>query len=446
MSPPAPVDESSWSKRRLYRIFAASIVMMYGLDVLILERLSLPPLVIRVVWAMELVLFSELMLRAPARWHRMLSTLDAMLISGLFLGILTSMGGADSPYFHLLPTLTMLLGFIKPQSSMPALAGGAISMVGAIMLMLQKSEPISQVVASAFMVGTTTLLGMYCATQLRKTEAAENETRLERARREALEKLAMAERQRGQMEKLATVGRLAAGVAHEINNPLAFVRSNLEFLRQEVARWSAPEESRAEVDEVFEETRSGVERIQQIAADLKGYSRMDAGEGSECALVDVVTDAAKLAALRLKHVARLRVEVPRELPEVYATRPRLAQVILNLLVNAGDALEEAQVKGAEVWVRGSVEGSQVVLRVEDNGPGFPPEVLERLFEAFFTTKGPEKGTGLGLAISRELVERFGGTLTAENRAEGGARLLLRLPVRSSSGGVPTSQQPPPSPG
>ena len=78
------------------------------------------------------------------------------------------------------------------------------------------------------------------------------------------------------------------------------------------------------------------------------------------------------------------------------------------------------------------------MRVEDNGPGFPPTVLSRLFEAFFTTKGPEKGTGLGLAISRELVERFGGTLTAENRAEGGARLLLRLPAHSPGQEAPNT--------
>jgi len=142
----------------------------------------------------------------------------------------------------------------------------------------------------------------------------------------------------------------------------------------------------------------------------------------------VVTDAARLAAVRLKNVARLKVEVPAELPEVFATRRRLAQVILNLLVNAGDALEEAKVQGGEVRVTGVAQEGRVTLLVEDNGPGFPPEVMPRLFESFFTTKGPDKGTGLGLALSRELVERFGGTLVAENRPEGGARLRMELPA------------------
>jgi C4-dicarboxylate-specific signal transduction histidine kinase len=274
------------------------------------------------------------------------------------------------------------------------------------------------------MVGATTFFGVYGSAQFRKAQAAESEARLERTRREALEKLAVAESHRMQSEKLATVGRLAASVMHEINNPLAFVCSNLEFLRTEVLAQPLPEEARGELREVFDETRTGVERIRQIVSDLKGFSRMDAEEPSECALADVVSDAARLAAVRLKTVAKLKVEVPPELPEVFATRRKLAQVILNLLVNAGDALEEAKVQGGEVRVRGLAGEGSVVLLVEDNGPGIPAEAMPRLFEAFYTTKGPEKGTGLGLSISRELVERFGGTLSAENRPEGGARLKL----------------------
>ncbi len=251
---------------------------------------------------------------------------------------------------------------------------------------------------------------------------------MERARREVMEKRTKAERYRAQTEKLATVGRLAASVMHEINNPLAFVGSNLEYLRTEVLAQPLPEKERREFQEAFDETRSGVERIKQIVLDLRGFSRMDAEEPTECALADVVMDAARLAAVRLKHVAKLKVEIPGDLPEVFATRQRLAQVLLNLLVNAGDSLEEAKVQGGEVRVTGVAEAGKVTLLVEDNGPGFPPEVLPRLFESFFTTKGPEKGTGLGLTISRELVERFGGTLKAENRPEGGARLRLELPL------------------
>jgi C4-dicarboxylate-specific signal transduction histidine kinase len=128
--------------------------------------------------------------------------------------------------------------------------------------------------------------------------------------------------------------------------------------------------------------------------------------------------------------------VPESLPLVHAIHRRLAQVLLNLLVNAGDALAGARVPGGEVRVTGREEGGRVVVLIEDNGPGFSPEVLPRLFEAFFTTKGPGEGTGLGLALSREMMEQFGGTLHARNRAEGGACLRLELPVYTPGRSTP----------
>ncbi|HYO70126.1 MAG TPA: ATP-binding protein, partial [Archangium sp.] len=243
--------------------------------------------------------------------------------------------------------------------------------------------------------------------------------------------LAISERRRAHSEKLATIGQLAASVVHEINNPVAFIGANLDYLEREVLEEQRAA-SREELAEVFRETRTGVERVRQIIGDLRGFSRMDAEEPTECAVADVVSDAVRIARLRLQHVARLEVDIPAELPPVLAVRRRLAQVLLNLLVNAGDALEARGREGSEVRIIGRWEGGRVILRVEDNGPGFPPHVLARLFETFFTTKSPEKGTGLGLALSRELVEQCGGKLVAENREEGGARLRLEFPVGSSA--------------
>ena len=214
---------------------------------------------------------------------------------------------------------------------------------------------------------------------------------------------------------------------HEINNPLAFVRSNLDFLAHQVL--TEPEPSREELAEVFSETHTGVERIHQIVSDLRGFSHMGQEELAEVSLAEVVEDATRLARLRLKHLSQLEVDIPADVPPVLAIHRRLAQVLLNLLVNAGDAMERRH-KGSKLRVTARRERARVLLLVEDNGPGFPPEVLPRLFEAFFTTKGPENGTGLGLALSREMVEQFGGTLVAENREEGGARLRIELPVHA----------------
>jgi len=407
-------------------VFAAATLAQYALDVLAVG-LDGRMLAIRVVWALGL-LGGALLVDERSAFRVGLNTVLQSVLAGLsVLALIHLSGGAASPYFVFYPVLPLLMALLYPQDALALSVSGAVCVLGLTGLLLLGGAPASRWLLWVGITLTLTLLGAYGVGQFRTAQRAEGEVRLERARREALEALAMSERRRAQSEKLATIGQLAAGVVHEINNPVAFIRSNLDFLERGVLGAAPP--SREELAEVLAETRAGVERVRQIVADLQGFSRMDAEEPTECSLVDVVSDAARIARLRLKHVARLELDVPEALPPVYAVRRRLAQVLLNLLVNAGDALEEHRRAGSTVRVTGRREGARVVLLVEDNGPGFAPDVLPHLFEAFFTTKGPEKGTGLGLALSRELVQQFGGSLVAENRPEGGARLRLELPCR-----------------
>jgi C4-dicarboxylate-specific signal transduction histidine kinase len=419
------------SRARTHLVVAAALTLLSPVDLLIVGHFSPGALLTRLAWSTQVAGYALLLERASERQARLLRALHGACAGPFYLLLTWYTGGTASPLFQFAPTVPLLVALVNPEDSSPGITSGVTTTLATLALVLGAHAPLSQALTWAIMTAAATFFGVYGSDQFRKVAHARNEARVERARRESLERLALAERHRAQSEKLATVGRLAASVMHEINNPLAFVRSNLEFLQREVLAQPLAAESRQEITEVLAETRAGVERIRQIVADLKGFSRMDEEEPGECALADVVQDAARLASLRLKHVARLQVEVPRELPTVHATPRRLAQVVLNLLVNAGDALEGARVVNGEVRVRGLREEGRVVLLVEDNGPGFPVEVQGRLFEAFFTTKGPEKGTGLGLAISRELVERFGGKLTAENRPEGGARLRLELPVQGA---------------
>ncbi|WNG22583.1 two-component sensor histidine kinase [Cystobacter fuscus] len=433
MSSPSPPSEASlnpetWRRRkRTVAVFAVTLPLLHVLDWLALGHWSPKALGVRLLWSAQMLLYTVLYQGLGPRWEQRLASANSVAACCCFLALIHFTGDERSPYLHVLPSMPLIIALIQPRDGWPALLGGITCVLGTVLMMLAQGQPLAAL-GWALLTGSATFFGVYGAAQYRKTQEAEHAVRLERARSESLEKLALAERQRAQTEKLATVGRLAAGVVHEINNPLAFVRSNLEFLRTEVLRQPLPADTHAELGEVFEETRQGVERIRQIVSDLRGFSHMDREEPTPCALADVVTDAARLAGVRLKHVARLTVALPPELPGVFAIRRRLAQVVLNLLVNAGDSLEEARVRDGEVRVTGVAEDKRVALLVEDNGPGFPPEVLPRLFESFFTTKGPDKGTGLGLALSRELVERFGGTLVAENRPEGGARLRLELPA------------------
>lgn len=410
--------------------FALSVLLSFPLDGLLLGAPTPVTLPLRMAWSAVIVLHMALWTALGRRWESGLDGVYSVVLGVFFLGLVFVTGGTQSPYMKMVPSVPLMTALVFTETALPALLMSAVCLLGTAWLWLRGGQ-VMEAGAWSFLVGTSGVFGILGAVRFRMAQAAGAEALLERGRREALEKLALAARHRSQTEKLAMVGRLAANVIHEINNPLAFVRSNMDFLRTEVLAQPLPAPVRMELRTVFDETHLGVERIRQIVSDLKGFSRMDGEEPGECALADVVTEAALLAGLRLKNVARLTVDVPRELPPVVATPRRLVQVMLNLLLNAGDALEEARVRDGEVRVTGQARDGWVWLDVEDNGPGFPPEVLGRLFDAFFTTKGPDKGTGLGLCLSRELVERFGGTLQAENRSEGGARLRLSMPLPST---------------
>jgi signal transduction histidine kinase len=234
--------------------------------------------------------------------------------------------------------------------------------------------------------------------------------------------LRLSEAGRAQSERLAVVGRLAAGVAHEINNPLAYVKANLGTLERE---FKTSELSPTELRELLEETNEGVDRICRIVLDLKMLAR-DGKEGIEPVdLGEAVQAAVRLATVKLPPGVQVHSELPGALPWVTANGNKLAQVLLNLLINAIDALEEKGGKGA-ITVRARVEQGAVKVDVLDDGPGFSDAAKAHLFEPFFTTKAPGKGTGLGLALSRQYLESFGGTLQAENRAEGGACFTVTL--------------------
>jgi C4-dicarboxylate-specific signal transduction histidine kinase len=409
-------------------LFAAVLPLLSVLDVLIFSRVNLAALGVRVLWAVELVACAFWMTRLSGWSRRLLFLANSAIGSGFYLAVVACTGGMDSPYVHLVMCLPLLVAIVHAEEAGAAIVSGIVCMLGIGGLVVLTGHPRAQAITWASLVAMTSFFGVVGSTQFRRALEARNEARLERARREAAEKLARTLADQALSERLATVGRLAASVMHEINNPLAFVHANLRFLQEELRAQPLLPGARAELEQVLAETSSGVERVQQIVLDIKGFSRRDTEESTACALADVVADAVRLAAVRLKHLAHVKVELPAELPPVLATPRRLVQVLLNLLVNAGDAIEESGRVPGEILVRGEVRGQRVVLLVEDNGPGIPPEVLPRLFETFLTTKGPEKGTGLGLVISRELLAHCGATLTAENRKEGGARLRIEWPA------------------
>lgn len=217
-------------------------------------------------------------------------------------------------------------------------------------------------------------------------------------------------------DRLATVGKLAAGVAHEVGNPLSGILGYLSVLQ-----------SRSKTDEQAEIIRlveAEVGRIDQIVRSLLDLGRAPRGKAAPVEVGQVARAAVKLLSKspELSQV-KLDVSLPSEL-YVMAEPGNVSQVLINLLLNAGQAMGGAGV----VRIEGERVGREVVVRVRDSGPGLPPDVLAHLFEPFFTTKPAGKGTGLGLAVSRHLVTSLGGRLEATNLSGGGAEFTMWLPA------------------
>ena len=224
-------------------------------------------------------------------------------------------------------------------------------------------------------------------------------------------------------EKLASVGQLAAGVAHEVGNPLAAVYGYAELL----AEGDLEEDMTVEIGGRIARQ---VERMQAIIRELLDFSRDDSEEPLRPVdLHDCVREAISLAGAtsRVKRV-EIRQQLPPELPRPHVVPSQLVQVLINLLLNAADALREAQTEAPRITLRAEADDEHIRLRVSDNGPGVPAQAAPRLFDPFFTTKPPGEGTGLGLAICLRIVQRFEGDLRLlEPEPDQGATFEIALP-------------------
>jgi len=295
--------------------------------------------------------------------------------------------------------------------------------------------------------------------QLREQYAKVQE--LARSEHEAHDSLKRAQSQMVQSEKLAGLGQLVAGVAHEINNPLSFVSNNVAVLQRDVAAirkllvmyqeadplvQSGKPELMADIkdlceahdlqytlsnlDELMVRSRDGLKRIQQIVKDLRDFARLDESDLHEVDLNQGVDSTVNIIRGRAKS-KQVTIEMDlKPIPQVACFPAKVNQVIMNLVANAIDACPT----GGKVMVRtspvqGGGNGGAVRVEVEDNGSGIAPAVRERIFDPFFTTKKQGEGTGLGLSISYGIVQDHGGTIEVDSTVGKGSKFVVTLPLR-----------------
>jgi two-component system NtrC family sensor kinase len=259
-----------------------------------------------------------------------------------------------------------------------------------------------------------------------------------------------------QQDKMASIGQLAAGVAHEINNPMGFIISNLKTLREYIQGLTGYIEAfeqlhcllpdveqqrlaalRKQLDVAFittditpllSESLDGADRVKQIVLDLKDFARVDEVDARETDLNQCVRSTVNIVRNELKYVAQLDLLLG-EIPMVFCNPQQINQVITNLLVNAAQAIEGH----GSITVTTFQEGEQVVLTIADTGKGMPEDVRKRIFEPFFTTKPVGQGTGLGLTISYDMVKKNGGDISVESEPGRGTSFTVRLPVQNREG-------------
>lgn len=291
---------------------------------------------------------------------------------------------------------------------------------------------------------------------IRKREAAEAE--LLRRNNELTElnaKLSMAQEQLMQSEKLASIGQLAAGVAHEINNPIGYVFSNFSTLEKYIAgllemlkTYEQAEHSisasdvlatveavRARIDLAFlmddipllmAESREGIARVRKIVQDLKDFSRVDANQEWQWAnLHDGIDSTLNIVSNEVKYKADVIKEYG-DIPDIECFPSQINQVVMNIVVNGAHAIGSER---GRITIRTGVEGDRVWIEISDTGMGIPKENLKRIFDPFFTTKPIGSGTGLGLSLSYGIIQKHNGQIEVDSELNRGTTFRITLPIR-----------------
>ncbi|MDP5188188.1 MAG: ATP-binding protein [Alishewanella sp.] len=266
-------------------------------------------------------------------------------------------------------------------------------------------------------------------------------------------KLEAAQNQLLQSEKMAAIGQLAAGVAHEINNPIGFINSNLQSLQDYAAKllkltnfyekvirktenktFLALQQDmhdriqysflREDMPELVSESLEGIGRVSEIIKNLKAFSHVDNSEWQYADIVDGIESTLKIANNQLKYNVEIHRDYQKELPKLFCQPMQLNQVFLNLLVNAAHAIQEA----GHIYIAASATETTFVVSIRDNGCGISQSAMRKIFEPFYTTKPVGQGTGLGLSLSYSIVQKHKGNITVSSELNVGTTFTISIPI------------------
>jgi two-component system sensor histidine kinase PhcS len=241
-----------------------------------------------------------------------------------------------------------------------------------------------------------------------------------------IEQLKETEVQLVHSEKLASLGRMSAGIIHEINNPLNFAKTALYVLR--IMTESLSQNEKTEFREVLQDMAEGIDRISSIVSDLRTFTQPHLTQLERVSVVEVVNSALRLLSNEWENKVKIEKEIA-ETQTIWANRNQIIQVLVNLLQNALQALEKKHCSetGATIWLRGIEENGESLVIVRDNGEGIASENLQKIFDPFFTTKDVGEGMGLGLSICYRIINQHGGRIQVQSERGAYSEFTLHFP-------------------
>ena len=346
--------------------------------------------------------------------------------------------GTASPYYGGLTLVLMVVAMVLDWSFWQSVAAVVLVLLLYVAACLFSPAPFETrlFIGSLFFLvssGAAIVAGTYFHSGVRMREFV-SRSELDKSRKAleaSLQQLKENEMQLVQSEKLASLGRMSAGIIHEINNPLNFATTGLFTLRKK-GKHLAPEQQ-ADYAEVLTDVENGLKRVQAIVSDLRMFTHPSTEQIDPVPVVEVVAPALRF----LSNEWRDMVEIEQKFAEhqtILANKNRVIHVIVNLLQNSLDALKAKSFPAGEkptIWIEGRVANGHSILSIRDNGTGIDPKHLDKIFDPFFTTKDVGEGMGLGLSICYSIMQEYGGKISAKTEPGKFCEFTLEFPVKTN---------------
>jgi signal transduction histidine kinase len=424
-------------RQSLFISIAGLYLILLPVEAYIVGRFDLRLVLTHLTMSLAFVVASILTRRHGSIVANVLDLTLSIASSGFMVLVVVLTGGSRSPFLPWCLVMPVAVALVARRQIRDSALSSLICGLSTIFFVWAGHADHRNLVAWTFLVFTTSFVSV--SSSLLQVRVLNTVARLGHTQDKRNRRRAQSECQRMEARRFALIGQLAAGIAHEVNNPLAVVKANLGFARNELESRSQEAWCSTVVDSLGD-AAGGVERIRLLVRELADLSPPRTAATEECKPEDLIADAVETISLPAS--VTITSHAMPGIPQVRGVRQKLVEILRSLLHNGVDAVELLPIGvPRRVVIRASSDAFGVRFDVEDTGAGFSDSVLLRLFDPFFTTKPIGSGRGLNLAKAREHVVGAGGSISAENLPKGGARLIVRLPAAirlndSAKGGTP----------